>query len=137
MGEEAGGISPQHCPLSPLLRRPAAVPRLRADKEGEFCTSLFRYLIKYLNIKGIEKGEGNMTEKLAELFSISPDLAAVIAPLFVIQMVLVCIVILDMVRNWKERRQRLLWILIALLITPIGPVLYLLLGRRSPHDTSI
>lgn len=78
-----------------------------------------------------------MTEKLAELFSISPDLAAVIAPLFVIQMVLVCIVILDMVRNWKERRQRLLWILIALLITPIGPVLYLLLGRRSPHDTSI
>jgi hypothetical protein len=35
MGEEAGGISPQHRPLSPLLGKTRSrVPRLRADKEG-------------------------------------------------------------------------------------------------------
>jgi hypothetical protein len=77
-----------------------------------------------------------MTEKLAELWAVSSDLAAVIAPLLVIYFIVIIIAILDLFRNWKERSLRPFWILIILLITPIGPVLYFLIGRRPPHDTN-
>lgn len=78
-----------------------------------------------------------MTEELAELWTASSDFVAVIAPLFVIYFIVIVIAILDLIRNWKERSLQLFWILIILLITPIGPVLYFLIGRRSPHDTNL
>lgn len=78
-----------------------------------------------------------MTEKLAEIWTVSSDFAAVLAPLFAIYFIVIVIAILDLARNWKERSLQLFWILIILLITPIGPVLYLLIGRRSPHDPTL
>lgn len=77
-----------------------------------------------------------MIEKLAKLCAVSPDLAAVLTPLFIIYLLIVLIAIVDLIRNWKERSLRLFWTLLILFLTPVGPVLYLLIGRRSAHETN-
>ena len=55
----------------------------------------------------------------------------IIAPLLVIQGILIIIALIDWFRTEKTNGPKWLWLLIILFITMLGPVLYFVIGRRQ------
>ena len=55
----------------------------------------------------------------------------VIAPILVIQLLLVIIALVSCIRAEKTNGPKWLWILVILFINIIGPVLYFVIGRRN------
>ena len=56
---------------------------------------------------------------------------AVIAPLLVIQGVLMIIALVDWIRTDQTNGPKWMWLLIILFVTMLGPVLYFVIGRRQ------
>lgn len=56
---------------------------------------------------------------------------ALIAPLLVLQLVLALVAIIDIVRIHDTRGPKWMWILIALFVNTLGPILYFIVGRKS------
>lgn len=56
---------------------------------------------------------------------------AVFAPLIVIQFILWIVAIIDLSKAPQTNGPKLLWFLIILCISMIGPVLYFIFGRRQ------
>lgn len=58
---------------------------------------------------------------------------AIIAPLFVIQLILAIIALTDLVRReaGTTRGPKLMWVPIVLFIQFVGPVIYFIFGRRD------
>ena len=56
---------------------------------------------------------------------------SLIAPLLVIQGILVIIALIDMFRNGETKGPRWMWIPIIVLGTMIGPIVYFIFGRRQ------
>lgn len=57
---------------------------------------------------------------------------AAIAPILVIQAILLVIALVDLVRVNDTNGPKWLWLIIIVLLNIIGPVLYFIFGRR-PH----
>ena len=55
----------------------------------------------------------------------------VIAPILVIQLLLVIIALVSCIRSEKTNGPKWLWILVILFINIIGPVLYFVIGRKD------
>ncbi|MFZ7944346.1 MULTISPECIES: PLD nuclease N-terminal domain-containing protein [Bacillaceae] len=55
----------------------------------------------------------------------------IIAPIVIIQLILLIIAIIDLVKIEKTNGPKWLWALIILFINIIGPILYFVIGRRS------
>ncbi|MFE8695849.1 PLD nuclease N-terminal domain-containing protein [Cytobacillus sp. FJAT-53684] len=55
----------------------------------------------------------------------------IIAPIILIQLILMLIAIIDLVRNDKTNGPKWLWILLILFVNIIGPILYFVVGRRN------
>ncbi|MGE6260343.1 PLD nuclease N-terminal domain-containing protein [Heyndrickxia sporothermodurans] len=56
---------------------------------------------------------------------------ALLAPVFIIQFILIIVAIFDLVRLKKTNGPKWLWVLIILFINIIGPFLYFIIGRRQ------
>ncbi|WP_026908248.1 PLD nuclease N-terminal domain-containing protein [Paucisalibacillus globulus] len=56
---------------------------------------------------------------------------ALIAPILIIQVILLLVAIVDLVKVKETNGPKWLWALIIVLISIIGPVLYFIFGRRS------
>lgn len=56
---------------------------------------------------------------------------ALIAPLLVIQFVLLIIAVIDLIRIESTNGPKWLWALIILFVSTIGPILYFIFGRRN------
>jgi hypothetical protein len=56
---------------------------------------------------------------------------AVIAPLLIIQLILVIVAIVDLVKVKETNGPKWMWALIILLANIIGPILYFIFGRRQ------
>ncbi|MFL6562312.1 MAG: PLD nuclease N-terminal domain-containing protein [Bacillus sp. (in: firmicutes)] len=56
---------------------------------------------------------------------------SILAPIFIIQLILIIVAIIDLVRIEKTNGPKWLWALIILFINIIGPILYFVFGRRS------
>lgn len=56
---------------------------------------------------------------------------ALIAPILVIQVVLLIIALVDLIRIEKTNGPKWVWAIVILLIGTIGPILYFIVGRRS------
>ena len=56
---------------------------------------------------------------------------SIIAPLLVIQGILMIISLIDLVRSDKLNGPKWLWVLIICFVSMLGPVLYFVLGRRQ------
>lgn len=56
---------------------------------------------------------------------------AIIAPIIVIQLVLLIVALIDLVRIENTKGPKWMWALIILFINIIGPILYFVLGRRN------
>ncbi|MFJ7725708.1 PLD nuclease N-terminal domain-containing protein [Neobacillus sp. NPDC097160] len=55
----------------------------------------------------------------------------IIAPILIIQLILLIVAIIDLVKIEKTNGPKWLWVLIILFINIIGPILYFVIGRRS------
>lgn len=56
---------------------------------------------------------------------------ALIAPILIIQSILLIVALVDLTRIEKTNGPKLLWIFIILFINIIGPILYFVFGRRN------
>ncbi len=65
--------------------------------------------------------------------SLSLDLETIklFAPLIIINALLIIICLFDIIKNMDERKNKIFWLVVVLLINIVGPVLYLVLGRKS------
>ncbi|MEH7480442.1 PLD nuclease N-terminal domain-containing protein [Neobacillus drentensis] len=54
-----------------------------------------------------------------------------IAPILIIQLILIIVAIIDLVRIENTNGPKWLWALIILFINIIGPILYFVIGRKS------
>ena len=55
----------------------------------------------------------------------------IIAPILIIQLILLIVSIIDLVKIERTNGPKWLWALIILFINIIGPILYFVIGRRS------
>ncbi|SEL32512.1 PLD nuclease N-terminal domain-containing protein [Paenibacillus sp. OK003] len=74
-----------------------------------------------------------MTEELANLFGISLELLKLILPLLIIHCLLALIALIDLIKNWKARTVPILWVIVVLAFSFLGPVLYFMIGRKQKH----
>jgi len=56
---------------------------------------------------------------------------AIIAPFLVIQIILMIIALIDWIKNEQTNGPRWMWLLLILIVSMIGPVLYFIFGRRQ------
>jgi hypothetical protein len=56
---------------------------------------------------------------------------ALIAPILVIQVILLIIAIIDLIRIEKTKGPKWMWFIIVLFVNIVGPILYFVIGRRS------
>lgn len=56
---------------------------------------------------------------------------AILAPIIVIQFILILVAVIDLVRIEKTNGPKWLWALIILFVNIIGPILYFVIGRRN------
>ena len=54
-----------------------------------------------------------------------------IAPLLVLQLVLALVAIVDILRAHETRGPKWIWIIVSLLGSMIGPILYFIVGRKN------
>lgn len=56
---------------------------------------------------------------------------ALIAPIIVIQLILMIVALIDCIRIEKTNGRKWIWILVIVIVNIIGPVAYFVFGRRS------
>ncbi|AGK54368.1 PLDc N-terminal domain-containing protein [Bacillus sp. 1NLA3E] len=56
---------------------------------------------------------------------------AIILPIFIIQLILLVVALIDLYRVEKTNGPKWVWILVILLLNIIGPILYFVIGRRN------
>ena len=56
---------------------------------------------------------------------------AIIAPLFIIQLILIIIAFIDWVKCEQTNGPKWVWLLIILFISTLGPILYFIFGRKD------
>lgn len=56
---------------------------------------------------------------------------ALIAPIAVIQLILLVVALVDCIRNENLKDKKVMWILIIIFANIIGPILYFIIGRRN------
>ncbi len=55
----------------------------------------------------------------------------IVAPIILIQLILLAIAIIDLVRIEKVNGPKWVWILVILFVNIVGPILYFVIGRRN------
>lgn len=55
---------------------------------------------------------------------------ALIAPIIVIQLLLMGVALIDIIRSEETNGPKALWIPVVLLVSMIGPILYFVIGRK-------
>lgn len=62
---------------------------------------------------------------------ISTETLLLIAPLFIIQIILMVIALLDLRKVTATRGPKWMWVLIIVFINMVGPILYFVIGRKA------
>lgn len=56
---------------------------------------------------------------------------ALIAPIIVVQLILMTIALIDCVRIERTNGPKVMWVLIIIFVNIFGPIIYFLFGRRA------
>ncbi|RSD26227.1 PLD nuclease N-terminal domain-containing protein [Mesobacillus subterraneus] len=56
---------------------------------------------------------------------------ALIAPLIIIQLILMAVALVDLIKNDKTNGPKWMWAIIILVVNIVGPILYFVIGRRN------
>lgn len=59
------------------------------------------------------------------------DNFALLAPLLIIQFVLLIVAAFDLIRQEETNGPKWLWLIIILFVSTIGPIIYFIFGRRQ------
>jgi hypothetical protein len=54
-----------------------------------------------------------------------------LAPLFIIQLILLIVSLVDLSRIEKTNGPKLLWVFVIIFVNIVGPILYFVIGRRN------
>lgn len=58
------------------------------------------------------------------------NIIALLAPLIIIQFILVIVALIDLIRVEQTLGPKWMWVLIILFVTTIGPIIYFIVGRK-------
>jgi len=58
------------------------------------------------------------------------NIIALLAPLIIIQFILVIVALIDLIRVQQTLGPKWMWVLIILFVTTIGPIVYFIVGRK-------
>ncbi len=58
------------------------------------------------------------------------NIVALLAPLIIIQFILVIVALIDLIRVEQTLGPKWMWVLIILFVTTIGPIVYFIIGRK-------
>lgn len=58
------------------------------------------------------------------------NIVALLAPLIIIQFILVIVALIDLIRVQQTLGPKWMWVLIILFVTTIGPIVYFIVGRK-------
>jgi hypothetical protein len=56
---------------------------------------------------------------------------ALLAPIFIIQIILLIVSLVDLFRIERTNGPKWMWVLIILIVNILGPILYFVIGRRN------
>ena len=56
---------------------------------------------------------------------------ALIAPLFIVQVILAIVALVDIARIYATNGPKWVWVLVVLFINTIGPIIYFMFGRKT------
>jgi hypothetical protein len=59
------------------------------------------------------------------------NMLPILIPIFIIQLILLIVALVDLIRIEKTNGPKWLWVVIILFINIIGPILYFVVGRRN------
>ncbi|EAD7633100.1 MULTISPECIES: PLD nuclease N-terminal domain-containing protein [Listeria] len=62
---------------------------------------------------------------------ITEEQLSLVLPVLVIHGVLILIVLFDMFKNGNRRKNKIIWLAVSVVFTLVGPVAYLILGRKN------
>ena len=68
-----------------------------------------------------------MESNFGEISKILP----LLVPLLIIQLVLMVVAIVDLIRRPETRGPKWVWVLVILFVNMIGPIIYLVVGRKE------
>lgn len=54
-----------------------------------------------------------------------------ILPVLVVSLILICIALIDLYRHRKTRKNVLIWTFVIIFANTLGPILYLVIGRKD------
>lgn len=54
-----------------------------------------------------------------------------ILPVLVVSLILICIALIDLCRHRKTRKNVLIWTFVIIFANTLGPILYLVIGRKD------
>lgn len=58
------------------------------------------------------------------------NLIALVAPLIIIQFILVVVALVDLIKGRETLGPKWMWVLIIIFVTTIGPIVYFIIGRK-------
>ncbi|EIQ6110473.1 PLDc_N domain-containing protein [Listeria monocytogenes] len=56
---------------------------------------------------------------------------ALIIPVILLYLALLLIVIIDLTKNWNERKNPVFWLVVIIVINIFGPIAYFIFGRKE------
>lgn len=56
---------------------------------------------------------------------------ALIAPLIILQLILIIVSLIDLGRIHKTNGPKILWVFVILFVNLVGPILYFIVGRKN------
>lgn len=56
---------------------------------------------------------------------------ALLAPFFILYVILLVTVLIDLIRNWNNRQNPILWLLLICFVSTIGSIIYFIFGRKD------
>lgn len=71
---------------------------------------------------------------MEDLLSLNTDDLQVAIPIIVIHGLLIIVALVDLIKNWDVRKGKILWIIVMLMISIIGPILYFIFGRGKKDE---
>lgn len=56
---------------------------------------------------------------------------ALLAPVFILYLILLVTALVDLIRHWSNRQNPVIWLLVILLVSTIGSIIYFIFGRKD------
>ncbi|EUJ28759.1 hypothetical protein PCORN_11672 [Listeria cornellensis FSL F6-0969] len=56
---------------------------------------------------------------------------ALLVPFFILYLILSVTALVDLIRHWSTRQNPVIWLIVILLVSTFGPIIYFIFGRKD------